>query len=311
MKKLSLLFVIMVLFFSCKKETESIYLDIDGIRAQLAAIPTVTKDEVANLLNSPKLKSGTTTTLAAENEPFVMVEIYDLSSDYYIVGEKEAVKFMAYWEKDQNLYRQKFLTIRQIFPVSNGVVNTNTYHLEYEVGCSLGHDFQLSANGSVNQIIYYFHFNNGNQFAYYGNGGNTSNIKLPPLANGKWQLMVSYFDGDLQQQFISDLVDYNSNIINLRLGVKPKNVVSIIQIDRSLLKGIYGIWVSGYDTHAVPQNMQFIVLYDESLPNRVSFQAPFNIWDINISGMYGCYNLSTKNAKATVFNADGTVTYIM
>ncbi|MEI7688934.1 MAG: hypothetical protein WCI91_01975 [Candidatus Nomurabacteria bacterium] len=305
MKKTVLLFTIIFLFFfSCKKESVPVVIDIDGIRAQLASLPSVTKEEVSTLLSSVSGLKSTTVELTS-------VQIFDLSSDVYQINDKQAIKFAVYYEIDSNNSVKKFLTIKQFFTVKNGIVDTSNYTLGYEVGCSLSKDFQLSATGNVNQIIYFFHFNDGKQFTYFGN---PSSIKLPPIANGKWQLMVTFYDSGLLQQFTSDLVDYSnqSNIINLRLDLKNKNTVSIIKIDKNLIKNADNVWVGGYDSNANYQGITFKVIYDESMPSMLSFEVPFNIWDIKITLSNGvCVTLATKNAKSKTINADGTVTYVM
>lgn len=304
MKNLSFFVIIILFFFSCKKENiVPIVIDIDGIRAQLVSAPTVTKEEVSALLSTSGLKSATT--------DLISVQIFDLSSDVYKIDDKQAVKFAVYYEVNANNSLLKFLTIKQFFPVKNGVVDTSNYTLGYEVGCSLSRDFQFSVAGNVNQIIYFFHFNDGKQFTYFGS---PSGIRLPPIANGKWQLMVTFYDSGLLQQFVSDLVDYNnqSNIINLRLDLKNKNTVSIVKIDKNLIKGVDNIWLGGYDSNATYQGITFKVIYDESMPSVLSFEVPFNTWDIKITSLNGvCITLSTKNAKSKILNSDGTVTYVM
>lgn len=305
MKNTVWFFVIMILFFfSCKKENVvPVTIDIDGIRAQLVAVPTVTKEEVSVLLSTSGLKSATT--------DLVSVQIFDLSSDVYKIDDKQAIKYAVYYEINSSSSLSKFLTIKQFFQVKNGVVDTSNYTLGYEVGCSLSRDFQLSATGNVNQIVYFFHFNDGKQFTYYGS---PSGIKLPPIANGKWQLIVTFYDGGLLQQFMSDLIDYNnqSNIINLRLDLKNINTVSIVKIDKNLIKGADNIWLGGYDPSATYQGMTFKIAFDDSMPSLISFEAPFNIWDIKITSLNGtCVVLSTKNAKSKTINADGSVTYFM
>jgi len=302
MKKLVLFFVIIVLFFSCKKEAESISIDVEAIRTKLVLVPTITKEEVAVLLSSSGLKSAVVDLMS--------IQIFDLSSDVYQINDKQAIKFAVYYEIDLSNSLLKFLTVKQFFTVKNGVVDTSVYTLGYEVGCSLSKDFQLSATGNVNQIVYFFHFNDGKQFTYFGS---PSGIRLPPIANGKWQLMVTFYDSGLLQQFVSDLVDYNnqSNIINLRLDLKNKNTISIVKIDKSLIKGVDSVWLGGYDPNAVYQGITYKVVYDDSMPSIVSFEAPFNIWDIKITSANGCITLSTKNAKSTTQNSDGTVTYVM
>ncbi len=305
MKKAVCFLVLMVLFFfSCKKENAPIIVDIDGIRAQLALISTVTKEEVTTMLSSnSSLKSATA--------DLITVQIFDLSSDTYVINDKQAIKYAVYYEINTNNSIIKFITVKQIFSVKNGVVEATNYSLGYEIGCSLSRDFQLSVTGNTNQIVYFFHFNDGKQFTYFGS---PSGIRLPPIANGKWQLMVTFYDGGLLQQFMTDLVDYNnqSNIINLQLLLKNKNTVSTIKIDKNLIKGADNVWLGGYDPSATYQGITFRVIYDDSMPSLISFEAPFNIWDIKITLLNGTsVTFSTKNAKSKTLNADGTVTYVM
>jgi len=304
MKNVKLLVVIFVLFLgsSCKKQDSlQTPVDIASVKAQLVALPILTKDQVETAMAEPKLKS-------AILEP-TLVEIFDLSPETYFVSNEVAIKNLLYMEIDQNGNRKKMITIHQIFEVKNGMIDTQSYRLEFEIGCPYSRDFCLSQNGNVSQMTFFFRFDNGKQFAYYGS--NNGNIRLYPIVNGKWQLMISFWDGDFQQNFMTDMVDYygSSNLINLRLEIKEKNVKSTVQMDKNFIYGAYNIQLGGYDKDGNYSWVSYPVSYDDGLPARISFDSYLDIKDVVICGVYGCAQYSTNNSKITAYMSDGRIVY--
>ncbi len=307
MKKIFVLFVVMVLLItvpSCQKEEILISdVQIEAIKAQLVATPTLSKEEVETVLSSQKLKS------ASLNEEETLVQVLDLDERTFEVNDQFAIKNLVYMEFGQNGNLLKLITIRQIFDVNNGNIDVNSYSIEYEIGCSYSRNFQLGVQGNVNQITFFLHFKNGKQLAFYGNGNN--NITLLPIARASWQLLVNYYDNILQQQYLTDLINFydQSNVINLRLELKSKNLKSTVKFDRNLIEGAYNVQLGGFDASGNYRYMSYQVMYDSSMPEKISFEAYFDIQDVNICGTNGCYGYSTKDSKYTVYNADGTILY--
>ncbi|NVN96989.1 hypothetical protein HXX01_02035 [Candidatus Nomurabacteria bacterium] len=300
-KIFALLVVILIVFVSCTKQDNLVpALDVETIRAQLVSLPILTKDQVEAVIAGPKLKDGSTATPVTPVADLSLIEIVDLDSRTYFISNEIAIKNMLYLEINYEGYRKKMVTIHQTFKVKNGQIDTNSYTIDYEIGCSYSRDFQLDQSSNVSRVTYFFRFNSGKQIVYYGT--NAGNIKLPPIANGKWQLMVDYWDGEMNQQFITDYVKFydSSNIVNVRLALGTKNTVSTVVFDRNVLIGAYNIELIGLDKDGIERYLSYPVMYDNELPARVSFDAPFDIKIVRIQGMNQMNYFETRNVKVVI-----------
>lgn len=295
-----------VLFSSCQKDDSSEILPVntEAIRAQLLSTPIPTKEEVQIALADKSLKSAT-----IEDDQPVLVQIFPLDARTYEVYQDFAVKYLIYYEINSDGYRVKYLTIRQEYKITNGVVDNFTSSISVEVNCQFSRYFGLRNMGDVSKITYFFRFDNGKQFAYYGNG--TNEIKLPPIAGGKWQLDVVYYDGDLTQQFSTHLFDnYSSQyILELNIQIKQSNVYATLEISKSFLNGAYIMQVVGENKNGDLIYMNYPLLFTNELKETVSFDLPFEIQSINICGTNGCYSYSEQNWRLVVSIPSGKKTY--
>lgn len=302
MKKLILLIIVITFVcFSCKKEDNGISIEnAVAIKAQLSKVTTLTKAEASNA--QLKLKS------ASDVPDLTLIEIFDLDARTYFVSNEVAIKYCIYFEIDQDGYRSKMLTFSQTFQVRNGQVDVSSYSLSYEIGCIFSQNFQLSHGTNVSMITYFFRFDSGKQFAYYSNSGGS--IKLPPIADGKWQLSVDYYDGDLSQQFATDYVDYyyGNNIINVRLDVGIKNVVSTVVFHKYVILGAYTVQLYGTDNRGIYRTMSYRVIYDNGMPSKISYDAPFNIEQVYIYGKNSSNLFETKNVTG-ITNSNNVTVY--
>lgn len=317
MKKNALIFVIVMfslLFTSCQKEENMMpaVTDVEAIRAQLAAVSLPSKEEVQTFLSSDvqvavsKQSSTLKNSFVKGSDELTLVEIFPLDKNTYEVYDDHAIKNLVYYELG-NSYRQRFLTVKQQFTVSNGVVDTTKFTFSYEVGCSYSRYFNFKDCNYINQTIFFFRFDNGRQFAYYGD--NSCYVKLPPIAGGKWQISVSYNTDGVYQSFMSEMIDfYGESLINLKFQVKKENTVSIIEIKTSdFLKSANFIGLIGKDEQNNFVYFDYPFSYDESMPEVVSFAAPFDIQRINICGSYGCWSSYTSKLSKTI--KDGKIIY--
>lgn len=308
----SALFIIVLLSItSCKKEDDMpvVNTDVEAVRAQLLAVSIPSKEEIQLILSEkPEAKSKSLSDDG--NLGLMLVQIFALDQQTYMVGSETATKSLVYYEINQNGYRKKFLTIYQSFKVKDGRVDTVSYNIDYEVGCPFSRNFYLKNSNNISQLSYFFRFNNGNQFGYFGDM-NYGLIKLPPIAEGKWQLEVKYDDGDMRQTFMTDLIDFysKSNQLNLRLEVKTENTISVLEIGKNFIKGAYLLQFSGMDKSGNYVYMTYPVAFEENMASKIRYNVPFNIKDFVICGVNGCYGFAAKDAAYIMYQSDGTIIY--
>lgn len=292
MKKLSSLTFFCVLIFafiSCQKEEPTKNIDPTAIRSQLAAIAAPSKEEILAMISMSPLKSAT-------DDRVTLIQIFALTQETFEVYDDHAVKHFVFYEINQNGYREKFLTINQRFEIYNGVVDMTTYTLDFEVGCQYSRYFFLKDQNYVIRINYFFRFNDGRQFAYFGNN-NSGQIKLPPIDGGQWQLEVIYDDGDLQQRFSTKMINFNGDqMLKLDIRLEDENIVSYVEMENILTNGAYLIQLATFSE----ETGQYLyvncpMLYNENLQGYIFFSAPFDIKIIVICGINGCNEYYTGN----------------
>ena len=305
MKRYILLFVVSVCLFvmavSCQKEKMENSVNAEAIRSQLVSHPAPSKEEVQLIVSNNNLKS------AAIEDDATLVVMLPLDEQTYEIYDNQAIKYLIYYEFDSNGFRRKMLTIKQIFPVLNGTVDLSQYSIDYEVGCRFSRDFYLKNGNYVNQITYYFRCDDGTQIAYFSNG-NTGVIKLPPIAKGQWQLTIVYDDGDLRQEYATQMIDFYtaSNELQLKIQLKEVNIVSVVEFDKNALQGAYLIRLYGRDSNGYNVYQDYPALLDENMKDIISYNASFDIEHVSIFGMNGCIWYDTKivgiRGNVSVFN---------
>lgn len=273
--------VIIVVFTSCQKEEIVIPVNIETIRAQLVEFPVPSKEEVQSKISEQNsLKS-------ASNESVTLTRIFPLEEWTYEINDNYANKYLIYYELNKDGYREKLLTIRQEFQIVDGEIDESGYGLEISIGCPFSKIFYVNNRDYLNQITVFFHFNDGAEFAYYLDRSYLGEVKLPPIADGKWQLSVTYDDGDMRQSFMSNLIDWNNESITLKFNIKSSSNVHL-KINREYLKDATLIQVVGKDENG---NFQYFLIpingegFDEII---ALFDLPFQINRIYICGDSGC-----------------------
>lgn len=311
MKNVLLFVIFTLLFISCRKDENLIPVDTEAIRAQMVAAPALNKIEVKSILPAElKLKDGPVTTPITQAEELNLIQLFDLDPKMYVFTDKVAVKHFLYLEVDSYSNRKKEFTIHQIFEIKNGVIDASKYSLEYEIGSVYSREYFINVSAMVSQITYILHFDNGKQFSYNGNNG--PRVQIAPIANCKWQILAYHWDGDLAQEFASDLIDYfsQSNTVNLRLEVKSSNVKSTVKMSKNLFIGAMSIVLEGKDTQGNQASINSRVAYDQSMPSKVSFDAPFDIKTVTIYYLNNNYAMFyTKDSKIIVYTADNKIIY--
>ncbi len=264
--------VICVIPSSCQKDEMLSPADISNIKAQLVSVPDLTKEEVQNFL-SGGLKSAQ----IEDDDVMVMLLPLDISTTY--VSDGTAIKYFIYYEINLSGHRQKVFTISQIFVVKDGKVDLSNYSLKKQIGCPFNRSFSLDSPDNVSQINYFFHFKDGRELMYVGEQNNGYNVLLPPIADGQWQLSVSYFDGDMSQECNSELVNFNDDIIKLKINIKESNILSYLKIDRNMFNGVYMCLIVGQDTETSDHKfMSYKPIYDDNLDlSNVMIPTSFKI----------------------------------
>jgi len=286
-----LFFVILCFLFSCKNQDEVVLNSRVMIKSQLAKIPMPPKEEILNAVGS----GGPLKVISDGYTPATLVEIFPLDSTTYFVGEKVAKKFFVYYEFNSDGYRTKFLTIIQEFPLTgDGKIVETEYRLIVEIGCSLNREFHLSKYDYVTQIVYFFHSDDGKQFAYYGNVNDV--VKLPPIAHGNWKLKMTFNDGDLTQSFFSKTIDFSSNsdTIQLDYGIKNENILSVFSINKRFIKRAFRVEFIGFDEKEQLSYFSQPCLCGDDLNESVIFNLPLKIvTKVIIYGDNYDYNLTS------------------
>jgi len=282
MKNLVFSLVVIIFLTGCQKD---LFVNNEAVRSELVRQPIPDKSEIQAVLNGT-LKSG----VINSNEP-VLVQIFALSSDLYEIGENYAIKYLVYYEISQDGCRNKLITIRQQFELVDGVLGEYQISDSYEVGCPYPYskEFFVPTSQNVEQISFFFRFNNGEQFAYFGKWG-SSKVSLPNIADGYWQLQINYNDGDIEQSFISDQIDFDDDYqINLRLNLKKENIIAKVEIERASLVNVYSISFRSWSEETGEYlYMNYPVYREDGMPQIISFSLFFKPTGMYVCGINGC-----------------------
>lgn len=311
-----LVVIIIVIFTSCQKEEEVLIpetqpvaiakpIDVANIQNQLSLIENLsvqTTQDSIEAKSTPKLKSG------SEEEVPDDVEIFPLPKEYFTVEGDVAVKYFTYWEV-KGLEIKKALTVKQLFNIKNGVVDKNYFQVDFFVGYLFFDSYSLNVGGWISEIKFMLRSTKTNKvFSYVTNN---SNIEVPPVDGAQWQLLVS-FGGYAPQRYATDLFDYTnkSGVVNVRLEVKSKKVVSIVYITKNLLpKGVSTIQIGRTESNGQYVYKLVDVMNDESTPESIFIEIPFDAEEVAIYGETWGYGYRTHDYLPIVYREDGTIIY--
>ncbi len=303
MKKSVFLLVVIISLLSCQKEEMLIPINAEEIRSELLSVPAPTKEEVQQKIAGQNLKSAG----YGMNEGPVMVRIFALDEQTYEIYNDYVVKYLVYYEINYNGYREKLLTLRQEFRVQDGKIVLDGYSLDISVGCNFSRDFYLKDQNNVSQITSFFHFENGEEFAYFMNGSGL--IKLPPIAGGLWQVSVEYNDGDMNQKFLSDFINFYEDVnINLRFNLKSNLEKINLKISADYVLGASFIQIVGEDENGDYQ-WCLLPIPLQTFDDIVNLQIPFNPKRIYICGENGCNVYTIDDIDIEINITNGVVTY--
>ena len=275
-------------------------------QTQLSLIKNLTKTEVRDsMLSKSHLKDASIPDLNH-------IRLKPTSKQDYYVNNNEAVKIYDYSVTDLGGYISEEFGIYQTFQILNGIVDSLNYSIRYEVGppSSSSRGFYLSSNNYLVRTAFHFHCDNGEQIDFYGNSNNSYYV-LPNYPNGFWQLVFDYNINGRPVTYESLPIDYyaESNELYLNLQLKAENSVSIIEFDKSLIIGATRLEIQGYDESGIYRYMTIPVVYNENMPNIVSFSAPIDISFVYISGNNFCNYFQAKcvgikTGNISVFNLE-------
>ena len=296
------IFCIMFSVTSCQKEVLPVQdpskieakvaqpVDTVNYQNQLALISDLTKKTVFDSLQS---KSG----LKDASIPDLNhIRLKPTSKQDYYVNNNEAVKIFDYSVTDLGGYISEEFGIYQTFQIFNGVIDSLNYSIRYEVGPpSSSRGFYLSSNNYLVRTAFHFHGDNGEQIDFYGNSNNSYYV-LPNYPNGFWQLVFDYNINGRPVTYESLPIDYyaDSNELQLNLQLKAENTVSIIELDKNLIIGATRLEIQGYDESGIYRYMTIPIVFNEKMPNIVSFSAPIDISFVYISGNTFCSYFQAK-----------------
>lgn len=287
MKKLFALFALLcVVFVSCNNEDDMVIINAESIKSELAALPSPEKQEFINAITSlssvSKLRSASIS----------LIEVFPLAEVTFEVFETYAIKKFAYYELSNQSERIELLTMMQQFQIVDGKLDTSGYSIEYEIGIKDSRFFEINTSASILEVTCLFHFNNGNQFAYRTFNGYSNEIKLPNIANGKWEIILKTDDGDMTRVQTTGFIDYSywNNQLTLVSQPKAANVVAKFAINKEMLKDVYQVKFIGEDPETGEEIWIYVpFFYSKPLPNTLFFDLPFfpifvvlisdNYWD--------------------------------
>lgn len=311
---LLIIILISIMFSSCNKDSENFVppvtepavmaqsIDTLAIKAQLSAVSVPSKEKVQEKIAENSLKSANVVTSLSR--------IFSLDSSTYEVYDNYAVKHLVYYEVDKSAHVKKLLTLNQNFPVNNGIVDTTQYYLDIQVGCPFNRYFLFKDQNYISQVTVFFHLKNGEEFSYFLEN-NFGSVKLPPIANARLQVSVTYDDGDVRQSFYSRFINfYVDEFIGLNFDmIQESNLV--LKINKSFLGVVSNpstIELVGKDSDG---NFQYFLcpINLDGFGDIVSLSIPFYLTRIYICGDDESYAYSMLNVIPVYNMATGEITY--
>ena len=296
--------VILVIFMACQKNNDIVpTVNVENIKAQLAiaAMPDSAKAEAVET----ELKSAVTAAYT--------IKIIPCDEQVYEINEYEstASRYLNYYKRASNGYLFNRLTLKETFSIVNGEIDLNSSRLNlYKVGWGFKRDLYLEDPENICRVDYFWRpeKNSVAQFSFFSDWD--WSVEIPSSFGGQWQIRVHYCDG---QVFASDPIDYYNQheVLTLRLYLETEKVVSTINIDRSWIEGAENLVLfSKEDENGEFQRLDYPVLFDNTLKERIMYSAPFDIDRIRISGPQMWDYYSTQDATVSYSISDGSKIYI-
>lgn len=282
--------VVIFIVFSCQKEVSTLITDPGSITAQMFATALITEGEV---LNAKEAKGDNIQTKSANMEK-PQVRIFALDKSFYKVENGFGYKYLSYYVvRNQNLI--EYLTLVQIFPITDGVINPSNYALNYYKkfgACDRFYYLNEEDRNYVSQIFYHLRLSSGEQWGYYGN---SNEILLAPIANAKWQVEVDYYNGQVNPTYMSNLIDLNSDSeLRLTVKIQNENINAYFEMPKEMAVGASFIRLFGDND----QEVSYKIKYDESFPAIISFATTFDINRVTICYEEdGCVDYDTKPVR--------------
>ncbi len=289
MKKALITFMVILvgIFTSCQKEETLAPFDETSIRGEVMAMPAPTVEEFVTFVNGPALKSAT-----IEEGPLTMVMAFPLDARTIIISGNMATKFFLLYTFVGNT-RIGEITVSQVFTIkSDGKIDPTSGGLQEAMpGCPFKEDFFIQSNEYFQAVRMSCNFSDGRQISFNGQL-NGNSVKLPPLEGAIWQLLLSYNDGDLYQEFLTNTINFYEipREVKLKINVDKDNIMSYIQIPKKYLvdASYIQIFTENVETGEITSYAEFVPVYDESLPEYVIFGVPFeNSNRVNVYGNHG------------------------
>lgn len=307
--------MVIIVFSSCQQQDEIVpVVNFEKIKTQLAiaAMPDSTQAAVFDstqtvVLKEPELKSAN---YVGEN---FTIKIIPCDQQVYEIDEYRgtASRYLNYFKRASNGYLLNRLTLKETFNISNGEIDLNSSLLTlYKVGWGFKRDLYLEDQENICRVDYFWRpeKNGVAQFSFFSDWD--WRVEIPSSFGGQYQIRVHYCDG---QVFSSDLIDYYNQpeILTLRLYLEKEKVVSSINIDRSWIEGAENLVLfSKEDENGEFQRLDYPVLFDETLKERIMYSAPFDIDRIRISGPQMWDYYYTQDATVSYSINDGSKIYI-
>lgn len=317
MKRLFYCLVLCILVFaSCNKESDLLIDSMDNfeaVKAQLTSVIVPSSSELTTLFvgntSGPTLKAA---------KILSIVNIYPLAQETYEVGyngdEVVAMKGFAYFELSSNSDKLETVTIKKNFVVKDGKIDPTSYWLTYTFECPfpLFKVFSINTRGAgyIQKVTCMFTFNDGRRFSY--NVYTTENgIRLPNLADGKWEIEVETYDGYDHRILTTGSIDFASSDTELFVKIKTKetNIVSQCIINTSKLVDVRRIRFFSED----PQTGDIIFIdipfrFDSSLQDNVLFDLPFFPTSVAVMSDTFCHEYLISGFQTMI---DGKLRYFL
>jgi len=296
---------ILVIFSSCQKDLVDNLFDGEKIKMQLLELPAPSTEVFQNfLLEGPSLKSATD-----EGQNLSLVQVFLLDYESLSIDGNSALRYFVYYEINANGYRQKFLTIEQKFQINDGILDEDSGELtQFYIGCPFSKTFDFSNSNYFYGINCMFHFDDGREFFYFSES-NSNSVKLPPIYGGRWQLHVSCNDGDMRQEFMTNLIDYhNDDLISLKFEIKDENVVSYFVVAKEVLHSdVISIQLRGEESENSLYYKSYRISRDGNSDDLI-YPAPFKIKSILLCRQDRCKQYFTEDMEVS-YDDNGIIYY--
>lgn len=287
------------IFASCEKEEVIEPIEVVApintqvIMSQLALVPILTLETVQDSISAKntQLKDGSVT------KP--IIRLFELDFRTSKIEGAYAYKYLAYYVLlNQNL--REIITIIQKFPIKDGKIDTSIYMLDFKKFGILDRNFFFNEDDRnyINQVYCHLRSNDGVAFGFYINSYDA--INLAPIANAKWQLEVTYYNGQINPTYMSNLLNYDSpSELKMIVKVEKENINSVFRIQSSMMNDVDYIQLFGDNDQFISYRFKAY----ESMPAWLSFPANFDVRKVLICSIFqGCNNYEVKLSSGSPIN---------